>query len=133
MNVINNIMESGVFTDIINNMNKSFEEGNLDIGQLQQSVQRLVSKSGIDKETNDETVSLMNNLMGGLSQTLENDDDTTTDVNSQPDIMGLMSVLSKANMGSSRQQYTVAQIEDNIQRQMKDINSSSSKHESGDE
>jgi len=72
MEAVTSIMQSGVFTEMIGDMSKNLQEGNLDLGKLMGTVTGLVSNMG-DSQGGDGTAvpdlgDMMSNLMGGLSQ-----------------------------------------------------------------
>ena len=72
MEAVTSIMQSGVFTDMIGDMSKNLQEGNLDLGKLMGTVTGLVSNMGDSQGGQGTEVpdlgNMMSNLMGGLSQ-----------------------------------------------------------------
>ena len=65
MAAVSSIMSSGVFTDLISNMQSGIEKGDLDLGKLMGTVQGMLGSMG--GNTGMDLSSLMSNL-GGLGQ-----------------------------------------------------------------
>jgi hypothetical protein len=98
---VSSIMKSGVFTDIVTNLNKGMSDGSLDLAKLIGNVQNMVTtinsvKQGgseeninnINNTNNNANIPDLSDMLKNLSS-IENKDAN----NSQPDISGLLSMM----------------------------------------
>jgi hypothetical protein len=65
MQTVSNILTSGVFTDLVSNMNKGLEDGSLDIGKLMTSVQNMVGN--LNPEGSFNPVSMITSMLGNTN------------------------------------------------------------------
>lgn len=85
MQAISSIMQSGIFTDLVNGMNNGLQDGSLDLGKLMGAVQGMVTSVGtLGRETEGDT-----------------DDDNVSDKQTQqmPDLAGMMGPMLTALAG----------------------------------
>jgi hypothetical protein len=100
LEAVSSIMKSGVFNDIIGNMNKGFEDGSLNLGKLMNSVQNIVNKiddSSTPTNNSDSSMNIINTMLGNL---LKNDGSSSSpDLNSM--LGPILNSLTNKNDGSS--------------------------------
>lgn len=72
MEVVSNILSSGMFTDLISSMNNGIQDGNLDMGKMMGVVQQMMSQLSQDDDSLDIT-----NMMGNLTKMLGNPESTS--------------------------------------------------------
>tara|TARA_B110000977_G_C10956281_1_gene446720 strand:- start:30 stop:866 length:837 start_codon:yes stop_codon:yes gene_type:complete len=115
MDTINNIMSSGIFTDLVNNMESKLNSGELDINSLLGSVKNMVSDD-IEEEEGGQIQGMMgametmiNNLQSGEQN---NDNNNNNNNNEQPsiDIAQIMSMIGP--MMNNLNGLNINQIED---------------------
>ena len=86
MEAVGNIMQSGLFTNLVGSMNSGLENGDLDLGKLMGTVQTMVGSlnnmtQNMDTESNPGMPDLsgmmgqMNQMMSQLNQTIDNNPD----------------------------------------------------------
>ena len=102
MAAISSIMQSGLFTELVSGMAKSFEDGNMDLQKLSGSVSKLVGK--VSAETGDvqggeQAMEMVNNLMGSLTAGMNNA--SNSQEVTMPDISGLMTAFGGLNIPTS--------------------------------
>lgn len=66
MEAIGSILNSGVFTDIINTVSKKMEDGKLDLGKLMGGMQNMMSNIPSDKDTKSEDGGVDGGVDGGI-------------------------------------------------------------------
>lgn len=97
---ISAVMQSGVFTSLINNMGQGLQSGELDLNKLMGTVQKMVVKmsgESDDPAQGEQAMSMINNLVSGMNL------GQTGDQNGQggmPDISGMMGMLGGLMGGS---------------------------------
>jgi hypothetical protein len=94
MEAVNNIMQSGVFTDLLSGMQNGLSSGKLDMNKLLGTVQKMVTKLG-NESGNDPQTAQMINSMSGMIGNIQN--------GTPPDLTNMMSMMSgmMTNMASS--------------------------------
>ena len=91
MEAVSNIMQSGLFSNLVGNMNSGLQNGELDLGKLMGTVQTMVGSLNQMTQNMDTTsepgmpdlsgmVGQMNNMMNQLNQIVEHNSDITSDV-----------------------------------------------------
>jgi hypothetical protein len=105
MAAVGNLMNSGVFTDLINGMQNGLSDGSLDLGKLMGSVQGMMTKMGGGNGNGNNVqapdlsgmMNMMSGMMGGMGGS----------GNSQaaPDLSGMMNMMSgmMGGMGGNSQ------------------------------
>jgi hypothetical protein len=97
MEAMSSIMQSGVFTELISNMNSGLQDGTLDLPKLMETVQGMVSglseQNGKDGEGS-EAINMINTMMGSMATQVEDSKET----GQPPDIMAMMGPML-AGMG----------------------------------
>jgi hypothetical protein len=86
MEAVSSIMQSGVFTDLMGNMQSGLASGQLDMGKLLGTLQGMISTISTEAKDDPEAqqaLGMINNLMGGMS------------AENPPDLMKLMSGMVK--------------------------------------
>jgi hypothetical protein len=84
MKAVSSIMQSGVFTDLIQGMGNGLENGSLDIGKLMGTVQGMISTLNNSQQ----------NLQGG-----------SENINQEvPDLSGMMNMLNAGGIGNNNQE-----------------------------
>jgi hypothetical protein len=91
MEAVSSMLQSGIFTDLISNMNGGMQDGSLDLSKLMGTVQSMVGsisdQSGDDGEA-DQTLNLINTMMSSMSAGAGKPTD-----GGMPDIAGLLGAL----------------------------------------
>lgn len=137
MGVINNIMTSGVFTELIGDMTKKFESGELNVEKLSQGVQTMANNATSNLKESDQG-NQMGEMIGNIMQNLgpmmqnlnTNANNNVTDhgVGNQqmPDLSNMlgpmMSMMQSGNKSDDELSMKSAkEIEANIDMQLKAI------------
>jgi hypothetical protein len=90
MEIVSGMMQSGVFTELMTNMQGGLSSGKLDIGKLLGAVQGMVSNISEDAKDNPDAtqaMGMLNGLMGNLT--------SPNPSGAPPDILNIMSGLMK--------------------------------------
>lgn len=112
MEAMSSIMQSGVFTDLITNMNSGLQDGSLDMERLMSTVQKVVtdmsSKSG-NVEGGNEAMSMINNMMSTMMQGQQAGGEEGSEA--PPNIMAMMGPLMAGMSGGGGNRSIEEQIE----------------------
>lgn len=109
MEAVSQIMQSGVFTELITEMNDSLESGELDIGKLLHSVKGMVGGMEGETESAEESDALggINNLLSSITSNLEGSDGDISaalgpifdqlgkDTSENPTMMNMMGMMNQ--------------------------------------
>ena len=93
MQAVSSIMQSGVFTDLVQGMGAGLQDGSLDLGKLMGTVQGMVSKINGEGSENDPAMSMMNNMMNNLGNVKNENSSDESAHPSVPDLAGMMGPL----------------------------------------
>lgn len=95
MEAVSSIMQSGVFTDLIQNMSEGFSNGSLDMGKLMGEVGNMVgqinNEGGGNTEGGKDAMDMINNMMGNLTN--------STQGGNEPNLAGMMTGMMGNMMG----------------------------------
>jgi hypothetical protein len=91
MEAISSIMQSGVFQELVSGMGDGVQNGNLDIGKLLSTVQKMVGglDGGSEGEGLDSTMNLMSTMMANLNTGAGD----SNQPGAAPDISNIMSMM----------------------------------------
>ena len=67
METMGSLFSSGVFTELVTDMNNGLKSGDLNIGKLMSSVQSLAQSEGGGGEGMPDIGQMMSNMMGGMA------------------------------------------------------------------
>jgi hypothetical protein len=129
MKAVSSIMQSGVFTDLIQGMGNGLENGSLDIGKLMGTVQGMITT--LNNSQGNEPNSTGNNSseapdLSGMMNMLNGAGGNNSDA---PDLSGMMNMMAPmlgaltSNMATT-QNISSNDIETNINRQLEDAKKS---------
>lgn len=93
MEAVSSILQSGVFTDLIQNMNSGLKDGSLDLNKLLGSVKNIVSTIGNEGEDGEggeggEMMDVMTKMMGGMMNNTNGESGGEA-----PDLSNIMSMM----------------------------------------
>ena len=100
MEAVSSIMQSGIFTDLVNGMGNGLQDGSLDLSKLMGTVQNMVTKlsdDAGDKEGGEQAVNMINTMMGSLNAGATQSDNK--DSQPMPDLVGMLGPMMGAMMG----------------------------------
>ena len=101
MEAISSIMQSGIFTDLVNGMGSGLQDGSLDLSKLLGTVQTMVTKLSDDEndtESGKQAMNMISNLMGNISSGLNTQSNNgQTDI---PDFASMLGPMMGAMMGA---------------------------------
>lgn len=101
MEAVASIMQSGIFTDLIQGMGSGLQDGTLDLTKLMGTVQNMVTQIGEssgDTENGEQAMNMINNMMSGLNIGGENN---SQDSMNMPDLTGMLGPMMSAMMGGN--------------------------------
>jgi len=85
MEAVTNMMQSGIFTDLLSGMQNGLSSGKLDLNKLLGSVQKMVTKLGNDSGVDPQTANMINSMSGMLGNLQSG---------TPPDLSGMMTMMS---------------------------------------
>ena len=91
MEAVTNIMQSGLFTDMMSGMNSGFKNGTLDIKNMPSAIHKIISKLNHPNDSSNKEFSKMKNTMESMIGIMNQS--SSSSGNPVPDMMGLMSML----------------------------------------
>jgi hypothetical protein len=112
MEAITNIMQSGIFTELVETMGTGLQDGSLDLGKLMGTVQTMVTKmsgeTGND-ESSSQAMSVINSMMSNMQTSIANKNELpisgisdSSSPNQMPDLTGMIgSVMSGLMSGNT--------------------------------
>ena len=140
MKTVSSIMQSGVFTDLIQGMGNGLEDGSLDIGKLMGTVQNMLGSLNVDIPDNNQTegtpsvpdlsgmMNMLNNIQDNNNPINPINPNNPINTNNQPDLSGMMNMMGPmlgaltSNIGNSNNNPN--NIEDQINKQLENAKKS---------
>jgi hypothetical protein len=104
MEVVANIMKSGIFNDLIGGMQNGLNDGSMDLGKLMGSVQKMVTSLGEQtggNEDGDQAMNMINTMMGSMTGGLNNTTNDNSQADGMPDMSAMLGPMMKAFAGGS--------------------------------
>ncbi len=101
MEAVSSIMQSGIFTDLVQGMGNGLQDGSLDLGKLMGTVQNMVTKlsdDAGDQEGGEQAVNMINTMMSSLTAGSDAPDNNGTQ-QPMPDLAGMIGPMMGAMMG----------------------------------
>lgn len=102
MDAISSIMQSGIFTDLVQGMGSGLQDGSLDLGKLMSTVQNMVTKLGGEssesKEGAEQAINMIGTMMGSMKAG-QNASGNDGGPQGMPDIAGMLGPMMGAMMG----------------------------------
>jgi hypothetical protein len=92
MEAVSSIMKSGVFTDIVSNLNKGMSDGSLDLSKLIGNVQNMVTTlNNVKGDSNSPNITGLSDMLKNLPTNLENKGNNTEQT--PPDLSAIFSMM----------------------------------------
>lgn len=106
MEAISAIMQSGIFTDLVNGMGNGLQDGSLNLGKLMGTVQKMVTKlsnDAGDQEGGEQAVNIINTMMNSLNvgSNAPNNGQKMSELPNLPDLAGMLGPMMGALMGGN--------------------------------
>jgi hypothetical protein len=106
MEAVSSIMQSGIFTDLVQGMGDGLQDGSLDLNKLMGTVQNMVTKLSDEKgdekddQGTDQAMNLINTMMGNLQAGSQAPANNGTQ-QPMPDLAGMLGPMMGAMMGNA--------------------------------
>ena len=96
MDALSSMIQSGVITDLVKNMNSGLNNGSLDIGKLVGTVQNMMGALNENNGGgNEDPLNMISGLMNNLTSMTSNDSGGSSDNNSSLDLANMMNIIGK--------------------------------------
>ena len=109
MEAISSIMKSNIFNDLLGGMTNGLQNGNLDLGKLMGSVEKMasgLSEQAKEQEGGEQAVNMISTMMGTLNSIIPKDGDSSNNEtpSETPDLSGIIGMMGPMlNMMTSNQ------------------------------